>query len=194
SSRDDYPIFNALSHKSVNIIRNSWIQGIQSRISFKLRKGHVLYHSHPLCSCVSIQGKTNVSPPKLRICWLSDSSADMYQTCPELSMNTQAPAARYIVIYLSTNERGQRSSSANTQHLLIRCSLVHTQDHHLPGGNSRHTDPVDRHGISLIPEGVLHPDMLLFALRRFKDQSFRRPWNIDSYFYQGFRCSTSFVV
>ncbi|KAG1796553.1 hypothetical protein EV424DRAFT_1444022 [Suillus variegatus] len=174
-----------MSHKSVDIIRNGWIQGIQSRISFKLRKGHVLYHLHPLFSCVSIQGffrrilsqfsKTYASPPNLRVCWRSDSSADMYQTCPELSMNTQAPAARYIVIYLSTNERGQRSSSANTQHLLIRCSLVHTQDHHLPRGNSRCTDPVGRHGILLIPEGVLHPDMLLFALRRFKDQSFRRP-------------------
>ncbi|KAG2052740.1 hypothetical protein BDR06DRAFT_507862 [Suillus hirtellus] len=40
---------------------------------------------------------------------------DAYQTCPELSMNTQVPAARYIALFLSTNERGRRLSSANTQ-------------------------------------------------------------------------------
>ncbi|KAG1804466.1 hypothetical protein EV424DRAFT_302813 [Suillus variegatus] len=60
--------------------------------------------------------RTHASPPNLRLCWSLDSSADVYQTCPKLSMNTQAPAARYIALFLSTNERGRRRlSSANTQ-------------------------------------------------------------------------------
>ncbi|KAG2053111.1 hypothetical protein BDR06DRAFT_956990 [Suillus hirtellus] len=109
SSRDDHPILNAMSHKSVDIIRNSWIQGIQSRISFKLVNLD-LHRESPYSLPKHANFKTYASPPNLRVCCRSDSSADMYQTCPELSMNTQAPAARYIVIYLSTNERGQRSN------------------------------------------------------------------------------------
>ncbi|KAG2053130.1 hypothetical protein BDR06DRAFT_488917 [Suillus hirtellus] len=151
-----------------------------------------------------------VSPPNLRVCWLSDSSADMYQTCPELSMNKQAPAARYIVIYLSTNERGQRSSSANTQYLLVRYSLLHTQDHHLPWGelqtyrscrSSREITHsrgclTSRHAlvcsqtfqVSIIQKiiSISPPSTEISGIAAFQLDS--------SYFYQGFRCSTSFIV
>ncbi|KAG1860571.1 hypothetical protein C8R48DRAFT_774536 [Suillus tomentosus] len=40
--------------------------------------------------------------------------------------------------------------------------------------NSIRADPVEQHGMSPIPKAVSHTDMLSFAPRRLKDQSFRR--------------------
>lgn len=73
----------------------------------------------------------------------------------------------------SPNDGGRRSSSS---HLVLRRSLVHTT---IFQGNSKRPDPVRHHGMSPTPEGVSHPGMLLFALRRCKDQSSRRPQKIE---------------
>ncbi|KAG1803367.1 hypothetical protein EV424DRAFT_1544883 [Suillus variegatus] len=120
-------------------------------------------------------------------------------------MNTQAPATRYIGL---SNERGRRSSSANTHGIYCSAAPYFMLRPTSSRGNSKRADIVEHYGMSPIPEGVSHPDMLLFALKLFKDQSSGRPRKIEltsiyrdlpyqldsSYLCRCPHCSASFVV
>ncbi|KAG1859168.1 hypothetical protein C8R48DRAFT_774985 [Suillus tomentosus] len=181
------PAFNAMSRNAVDVFRNGWIQSIQSRIPSKLAC-NFLYD----LDVISISSKDTRELAKNREgVSLNDITHQIgfirgrAPTYPELSMNTQAPAARYIGL---SNERGRHSSSANTHG--IYCSAA---PNFMPrptsfGENSKCADIVEHYGMSPIPEGVSHPDMFLFSLRRFKDQSFGRPRKIElTSIYRDFR-------
>jgi len=113
----------------------------------------------------SSSSETHASPENICVCGPSDSSANVYQTCSELSMNTKAPAARYVCLFLSANEHSTFEFSQHTRHEIAPQFIPRTTIF-------RKNSIVEQHGTSPILEAVSHTNMLSFA--RFKDQPFRR--------------------
>ncbi|KAG2067232.1 hypothetical protein BDR04DRAFT_1159405 [Suillus decipiens] len=108
-------------------------------------------------------------------------SKDVHQTCPKISMNptsSRCPPAISAFLSVPTNVIDIRVQTAPTA-TAASSPLSSYLGPLYPGGISKHTEHVKFHRTPPITEGLSRSCMLLFALRRFKDQSSGRLWKIE---------------